>query len=50
PIAMVSAPAGKAGLQNDLFIPMEVIVAAKDAAMNAMAQGMTPPPPPDGEL
>lgn len=50
PIAMVSAPAGKAGLQNDLFIPMEVIVAAKDAAMNAMAQRMTPPPPPDGEL
>ncbi len=58
PVVMVVAPSGKAGAQHEVFLPMELIRAVKDAAgaqmmaPRARAQPATPPgqqaPPTDG--
>jgi hypothetical protein len=50
PIAFVTAPAGKAGSQNDVFVPLEAIVAVKDAVINAMGQKMNPAAQTEGDL
>jgi hypothetical protein len=43
PAAMMTYPVAGAASQVDIYLPMEMMIAVKNAAMNAMAQGMAAP-------
>ena len=44
PIVIAASMTGKTGQQSDVFIPMEVIMAAKDVVQALMMGGMQPAP------
>jgi len=52
PVAFTTTPVEKGGSQNELFIPMELVIAAKDLAMASMGGmgGPGGPPPQAGPI
>lgn len=45
PVVMVTSPVAPAGSQTDVYIPMELITAIKDAVTNAIGRQMNAEPP-----